>query len=659
VIDSRAAHPCAAATLTVSELPYHSKQRTMPSRLGSFCVFAFAMAAVVLAAPLAAQPDTLAEARILFAQAERAYETDLRRSAALSERALVLATRGNDRVLERKIAAQLCMSLTGFAADRAQAMADARLRSAERANDRLAAAGFLICKAYAVEAAGDMAAATSLYERAMRAAQLSGDHKAIADAHAYRGENRHYQGRYDEAMADLARAFSLYAALNDDSGRRYALNAMANLYSDPNVGEFDRAIEYYRQLLAIEQQKNAEGAIATTLFNIASAYEEKGDGAAALREFRRALELDREIGEREDVAECELAIGRVLVAQRKAEEALPMIDRALAYFTEKGNADGQARTRITRAGALRAQGRLDEAMRTIDLALAHFQDANNLRYLVFVRQERAEILAARGEWRAAYLEAQTLRETQASLEKGMMKERTSRLRVQFDAARKEEQNSALQAENRRRTAELDSARRARNLQRLVIALGGALLLLLGMMALQQLRRNRRMSSLAMTDDLTGLPNRRHILQFLERQRIAAANETERGLAVVAFDIDHFKRINDDYGHGGGDRVLGAVAAVVCPHLRASDRIGRIGGEEFLVVLPGTSIREAQMIAERLRTTIESATWAGLRTDARVTASFGVAERCAEDHAAGSLLKRADDALYRAKRQGRNRVVAAV
>jgi diguanylate cyclase (GGDEF)-like protein len=617
------------------------------------------MAAVLLASPLVAQPDVMAEARILFAQAERAYETDLRRSAGLAERAMALAARGGDRALERRTAAHLCMSLTGFAADRAKAMAEARLRVAERDNDRLALAAFLICEAYAVEAAGDMAAASALYERAMRVAQLSGDRKAIADAHAYRGENRHYQGRYDEAMIDLDRAFSLYGVLGDDRGRRYALNAMANLYSDSHVGEFDRAIEYYRQLLAIEQPANAKGAIATTLFNIASAYEEKGDYEAALRDFRRALDIDRALGEREAVAESERAIGRVLVSQGKPQEGLPMINRAFAYFAEKGNADAQARTRITRAGALRALGRLDEAMRTIDLALAHFEDANNLRYLVFVRQERAEILAARSEWRAAYLEAKALRETQTSLEKGLMKERTSRLRVQFDAARKEEHNSALQAENQRRAAELDSARRARNLQRLVIALGSALLLLLGMMALQQLRRNRRMSSLAMTDDLTGLPNRRHILQFLEKQRITTTNESERGLAVVAFDIDHFKRINDDYGHGGGDRVLGAVAGVVCPHLRTSDRIGRIGGEEFLVVLPGTSMHDAQMIAERLRKTIESATWAGLRTDAHVTASFGVAERCAGDHAAESLLKRADDALYRAKREGRNRVVAAV
>jgi diguanylate cyclase (GGDEF)-like protein len=617
-------------------------------------VFVYAIASVTVVAPVLAQPNDQAEARVLLAQAERAYESDLRRSAVLSERALALSSHGGDRRLEQKIAAHLCMSLTGFAADRARAMAEARIRIAEQENDLLGQAVFLTCKAYSVEAAGDLEAASGLYEHAMDAAKASGDRKAIASVYAYRGENRHYQGRYDEALSDLGRAFALYSVVDDKVGRRYTLNAMANLYSDAQVGEFDKAIEYYRELLVSEEAAGAKGAIATTLFNIASAYEEKGDYDASLRDFQRALALDREIGEHESVAEGERAVGRVLLAQGRPQEALPMIDRALAYFVEKGNADAQGRTRITRAHALRKLGRLDEAMRAIDLSLAHFGERDNWRYLVSVRRERAEILAARGEWRAAYTEAQELRTVEARLEKGLMKERTSRLRVQFDAARKEEQNAALRADNQRRVAELNSARHARNLQWLVILIGAALLAVFGIMAFQQLRKNRRMRSLAMTDDLTGLPNRRHILEYLDEQRKASV-DGDAPLALIAFDIDHFKRINDVHGHAGGDRVLASVSRIIAPHLRSSDRLGRVGGEEFLVVLPDTSLPDAHMVAERLRTIIESTALEGLPNDLRMTASFGVAKRLINDDAK-TILKRADDALYRAKREGRNRVV---
>jgi diguanylate cyclase (GGDEF)-like protein len=609
----------------------------------------------VLSGPLAAQPDADAEARALFEQAERVHESDVRRSAVLAERALALAIRGEDRGLERRIASHLCMSVTSFAPARGQALADTRLRMAQEQNDRLATANFLLCKAYGVEVGGDMAAAAVFYDRAMRAALATGDPKTIAHAYAYRGENRHYQGSYDEALIDLDRAFALYTRLGDHAGRRYALNAMANLYSDPQVGEFDKAIEYYRELLAADEKAGAKASVATTLFNIASAHEEKRDFDAALRDYRRAFEIDRGLGADESVAEGQRAIGRVLLEQGRPDEALPMIDRALSYFIEQGNADDQARTRITRAAALRQSGRLDDAMRAIDLSLAHFAKVENLRYLAQVHEERAKILAARGEWRAAYLEAKALRDVETRLERGLLKERVSRLRVQFDAARKEEQNNALQADNQRKLVELDSAHRTRNLQALAIVLGSALLLLIGTMALQQLSRNRSMRSLAMTDDLTGMPNRRHILEYFDEQRRAAL-ESGQKLCLIAFDIDHFKRINDEHGHDGGDRVLATLSRVVRPYVRASDRVGRVGGEEFLAVLPETSLHDAHAIAERLRATIANARLEGLPADARVTASFGVAECLPNDEDAKAVLKRADDALYRAKREGRNRVV---
>lgn len=621
---------------------------------------ALALVAFVLSTAPASQAQapastrTDAAARALYAEAERVYETDLRKSALLSERALAALGTAAHRALRREIEAHLCMSLSGFAAERALALAEAGLRTATREQDRLSVARFITCKAYATEVAGDMAAAAEMYERALSAAQASENSEAIADALAYRGENRHYQGRYDDALVDLNRAFDLYTRIGETGGRRYTLNAMANLYSDPHVGEFDKAIEYYRQILKQDMAVGAKGAVATALFNIASAYEEKGDYVAALRDFRRALAIDRALGDREAVIEEERAIGRVLTAQGKPEDAMPMIDRALAYYAEAGNADALARTRIVRATALRKLGRFDEALREIDQARAHFLRSDNSRYLTFVYAERGEILAALGNWREAYAQAQALREMESRLEKRLRQERTSRLRVQFDAARKEEQNAQLQAENRRRTAELESARRVRNLQRVVIGLCGALLLLLGTMALQQLQRNRKMRALAMTDDLTGLPNRRHILKYLDERRKAAA-ENAMPLSLIAFDVDHFKRINDRYGHGVGDRVLASVARLVADGLRAEDRVGRIGGEEFLVVLPSTALAEAEAIAERLRGAIESARLHGDGEDARLSASFGVVELTAADRDSESLLKRADDALYRAKHEGRNRV----
>lgn len=155
--------------------------------------------------------------------------------------------------------------------------------------------------------------------------------------------------------------------------------------------------------------------------------------------------------------------------------------------------------------------------------------------------------------------------------------------------------------------------------------------------------------LASTDALTGLANRRRIVEYLESSLIVETSDGA-GLSVVLFDIDHFKAVNDRYGHDVGDEVLKRIAASAAEGLRATDLIGRYGGEEFVIILPSTDADTALKIAERVRKTIE-----GSAQDQQpmVTVSLGIATARSED-SSRAILKRADIALYDAKRAGRNR-----
>lgn len=157
---------------------------------------------------------------------------------------------------------------------------------------------------------------------------------------------------------------------------------------------------------------------------------------------------------------------------------------------------------------------------------------------------------------------------------------------------------------------------------------------------------------ANTDMLTGLPNRRHTLAFLEKA-LVGAREHGAPLAVAIFDIDHFKRINDNYGHAAGDEVIRRVARRAKASLRDEDMVGRFGGEEFVCILQRSSARAAEMVAERLRKAIAAKEDA---TDAlpSATVSIGLAVYDGEADAE-ALLHRADQALYLAKREGRNRL----
>ncbi len=165
--------------------------------------------------------------------------------------------------------------------------------------------------------------------------------------------------------------------------------------------------------------------------------------------------------------------------------------------------------------------------------------------------------------------------------------------------------------------------------------------------------------IAVTDQLTGLFTRRFLFEWMEKQ-VASIGRNTGTFSILLFDIDFFKRINDAFGHGEGDRVLQQFAEVVRGNVRQADFVGRYGGEEFLVLLPGTGIDDAMMVAEKVRQAIE----VNIKTPKQVTTSIGVSSCSCRivshscyngSEVISTLLEQADQALYRAKENGRNRV----
>jgi len=169
--------------------------------------------------------------------------------------------------------------------------------------------------------------------------------------------------------------------------------------------------------------------------------------------------------------------------------------------------------------------------------------------------------------------------------------------------------------------------------------------------------------LANSDDLTGLPNRRHFFELTERE-YKRARRHGLPLSFLLMDIDHFKNVNDTFGHRVGDHLLEKLASACREVLRASDVIGRVGGEEFAILLPETGLEDAVEVAGRLRETVESLRVTDDKTDSEVavTASMGLAqldqELSEEEDSFHMLYEQADQALYAAKRSGRNMVVAS-
>jgi diguanylate cyclase (GGDEF)-like protein len=171
---------------------------------------------------------------------------------------------------------------------------------------------------------------------------------------------------------------------------------------------------------------------------------------------------------------------------------------------------------------------------------------------------------------------------------------------------------------------------------------------------QLARLNESLHKAATTDELTGLPNRRMAMARLEEQ-IALADRYAGPLAIAIVDIDRFKSINDTFGHDAGDLVLRQVAAHLQANVRPTDEVGRIGGEEFLLIFPAQTAQEAALCAERCRAAVAAHRFTFGQQQVGVTISAGIGARRSQAIERSELLKEADRALYAAKRSGRNAV----
>jgi len=499
------------------------------------------------------------------------------------------------------------------------------------------------------EDAGRYDAAAADYSGALAAARRSGERALVAEVSIATGYLQYVRGDMDDALSNLQRAYDISVVLGDAAGQRSSLDYIAHVYADTKVGEYDKAIQFYQQLLTAYQEAGKAAGVADATFNIASTYQQKGAFGEALDWYQRALAAEESIPRPGEAAYVKRSIGVTLGKLGRPREALPYFAAALAVYDKLKEENTAMMVRQSRGIVYLQLRRLPEAIADLEATRRWFGDNGNARFLEKSEEQLALAYAAAERWREAYEARTRFAALQRTLAAKAQEEHTSRLRVQFDTARAEHENLALLRE------QADQAR-IRDLQTLVLMLGAGIIATLLFLALRAKRDGRRMRDIALTDELTRLPNRRHLFTVAE-ELLDHSFAEQKPLALITFDVDLFKQVNDRFGHAAGDQVLQKVAHACRLALRPNDRIGRVGGEEFIAVLPGTDEKGAMAVAVRLRVVVEMLEFEAIDPALRVTISLGVAERTDTDTLA-QLVARADARLYQAKESGRNRVIPA-
>lgn len=350
-------------------------------------------------------------------------------------------------------------------------------------------------------------------------------------------------------------------------------------------------------------------------------------------------------------ASIQVLFGEIFIELSQIEKALSHIQLGLDQHRATGYLGGEVEALAWKGSALVELGERDAAERALRDALESFTATEELDAQALTLKTLSTLMADKGDFENALAYLRQAVEVRSRLDGKKQEMELGYLSAQFQSQLRDQELEVLRQQLQIAAFENRTQRQQVRLQVAGYLVAALLLLILALLVIHTRRERRHYQRLSEHDGLTGLLNHRAFFEQCQQRLVQRANN---GVLVMA-DIDHFKLFNDRYGHSAGDDALRAVAAELRRSLPEHTLIGRIGGEEFIALLTDTSLEQARQIVNRFRQALKPVVVDG--QPHAITLSFGLAAT-SSDISVEALRRRADDALYKAKDSGRDRVVLA-
>jgi diguanylate cyclase (GGDEF)-like protein len=456
---------------------------------------------------------------------------------------------------------------------------------------------------------------------------------------------------YDEAFSQLGALLEMLPTVKDKDARQQGLLVVGYIYNQ--VGEYDLGLSYADRI--VSEDPSGRGACRSSHMRLEALYR-SGRLRGSLAQFLTSIETCIHVGEPLRANAIRTYVARAYIDQGRNRDAIKLLSdhyeetRASRYWRLICEYESLLAT------AYRASGNRHAAQQ---FALRAAGDERNqsqyIEPIVSAYRLLYQLALEQGDTRAAL----AYHEKYAAADKGYLDDVSARQiayeRAKHEAAANRLQIDALNKQNEVLQLQQQLGKKAVETSRLYIALLIVVAVFIGLFAYRTKRSQLHFMKLSRVDGLTGIDNRPYFISQAERA-LDASRKLEQEVCVILCDLDHFKSINDKYGHATGDHVLRQAVDACRNHLRVSDLFGRFGGEEFCILLPGCSLADARQRCEQLRAAIATVTTEVANSGSTVSASFGVAATASSGYELRQLLAHADAALYRAKFAGRNCVV---
>jgi diguanylate cyclase (GGDEF)-like protein len=457
-------------------------------------------------------------------------------------------------------------------------------------------------------------------------------------------------GRYEPAYAELDRVLEQLPKVSDRSARQQALLVAAQLYRA--VKQTDLSLAAAQSV--IEENWNGRGVCRGGQQRLAALFE-SGRLSSVGTEFQAGVDACEKLGESLYSNDIITHAAKLFIDQNRLDDAIALL---------KGHYEAVTRTQYPRliaqfdallADAYRRKGAVALAQSYATSSLEHALKGPYADSVITANLVLYELAQARGDFKAAL----GFHERYAAADRGYMDDISAR-QLAYNKVSHENLANKLQIAGLTRQNEvlkLQKALAAEALEnsRLYVVLLATILVFIGLWAYRTKRSQLHFMSLSRLDGLTGISNRHHFISKAETA-LESARRSQKEMCVILWDLDHFKAINDRYGHAMGDFVLQESVSRCRVHVQPHEAFGRFGGEEFSVVLPESGPEAARRRAEQLRSAIGRISVDVDGDELKVSASFGIATTRTSGYELRQLLAHADAALYQAKAAGRNRVV---
>ncbi|MBA6288546.1 tetratricopeptide repeat-containing diguanylate cyclase [Colwellia sp. MB3u-4] len=516
-------------------------------------------------------------------------------------------------------------------------------------------------KGFAIENLGDFEGAFLLYQNGLDVARSMNNQKLIARGLINIGAILYLQQDYKQSLITLNQALALANAIGDDALLGEINTELGILYA--HLGEKNQANDYFQQSYQHYKSAGKHNYALNSLHNVANNHTKQKNFEQAIKVYRVLESEIQPSTSHQFIASVYRNLARALLNKEDAE-----IESAYRYILLAGEHIEDVEQHlvklqylIDKAYILEKMTRYQEALDSLEQAeillerkTSNVYDTSELKMLFL----SAKLHYALGHYNQAY-QIQTQYFT-LSIAGEQARETTEvdELMLQYESETAQRHTHILEKKQRIQHLQLQQMTLDVNSRKAFVGILALCTLLLAWCLYRVIKGQRNLTNATRTDSLTGVVNRRRLLELGEEYFLTAQNH-QQAFSVYMIDIDLFKKINDQFGHVIGDKALKEIAIQGQNLMRASDVFGRFGGEEFIALLPNTGNSEALEVAQRLKENIEQAKWQTQQIK-QLTVNIGVAtfEQGNYDNFA-ALLKVADEQLLKVKQSGRNTVTVTV